>query len=103
MSQLALARELGQHLAGLATDKAERQTPNFRERAEAAILFKLSLGPASGEDCTEFVRSCGIEFADGRALGSVYSGLRRRGLIQVAGHCSRRHGHGTVGLVWRLA
>lgn len=98
---LAQARQAGEIASALATNKAERESPGFRERAENAILAKLAAGPASGEDITDYVRACGVDFADGRALGSIYSSLRRRGLIEVVGHCARRRGHGTAGgLVW---
>lgn len=94
---LAQACAVGQHAAQLATDRAERETPNFRARAEAAILAKLATGPASGEDLTDHVAACGIEFKDGRALGSIYASMRRRGLIVVVGTCPRRRGHGCAG------
>lgn len=94
---LAQARAVGQAAQQLATDRAEREAPGFRERAEAAILARLATGPASGEDCTDYVAACGIQFADGRALGSIYASLRRRGLIVVVGHCARRRGNGGQG------
>ena len=94
---LSQARSTGQAAQKLATDRAERDTPNFSERAEAAILKRLADGPASGEDLTDFVRASGVEFKDGRALGSIFSSLLRRGLIVVIGECKRRRGHGARG------
>ncbi len=95
-------RALGHTGAALATDRAERESPGFTERARALILERLAQGPASGEDCTDYCRERGLQFKDGRALGSVYSSLRRSGLIEEAGSCKRRRGHGTAGgIVWR--
>lgn len=96
------ARGLGHAGAALAADRAERDEPGFSDRARALILQRLSAGPASGEDCTDYCREQGLRFADGRALGAIYASLRRSGLIEVAGHCPRRNGHGTAGgIVWR--
>lgn len=96
-----LSRRLGDRMAGLATDKAERESSGFSARAEAAILAKLQHGPASGEDLTDWVRECGIPFKDGRALGGVIGGMSKRGQIRVVGGCHRRRGHGTAGgLIW---
>ena len=98
---LATARSLGEAASQLATARAERDCPSFSERAEAAILAKLATGPASGEDLTDHVRACGVEFKDGRALGSIFSSLHRRGLIRVKGYCLRRFGHSAAGgRVW---
>lgn len=91
------SRRLGDRMAGLATDKAERESLGFSARAEAAILAKLEHGPASGEDLTDWVRECGVPFKDGRALGGVIGGMSKRGLIRVVGTCNRRNGHGTAG------
>ena len=94
---LTAAREAGQAAQALATDRAEREAPDFRARAEAAILAKLAAGPASGEACTDYVRACGIPLKDGRELGSVYRSLRLRGLVEIVGTCDRAKGHGTGG------
>lgn len=94
---LAQARAAGQAAQELATARAERETPDFRARAEAAILAKLAQGPASAEDLTDHVRAAGIPFKDGRAMGNVYKGMKERGLIRIAGDCFRRNGHGTSG------
>lgn len=93
---LPTARAVGQIAQRLATDKAERDTPNFSARAEAAILAKLAAGPASGEDLTDYVRER-LPMKDGRALGSIYASMNRRGLIRIAGHCLRKKGRGTAG------
>lgn len=98
---LDFSRRLGDRGASLALDKAESECTDFAARAEAAILAKLATGPASGEDCTDYVRDCGVPFKDGRALGAIYASLRKRGLIRVVGTCNRRNGHGTAGgLIW---
>lgn len=94
---LAAARTAGQLGQHLATDRAERETPNFSARAEAAILAKLATGPATAEDITEFVQACGVPMKDGRALGSIYRSMRDRGLIRIVGVCFRKRGHGTAG------
>lgn len=94
---LDFSRRLGDRGAALALDKAERECADFTARAEAAILAKLAKGPASGEDCTDYVRDCGVPFKDGRALGSIYAGLIRSGRIKVVGECKRRRGHGSRG------
>lgn len=99
---LKQARAAGDVGMARATEAAERRTPSFRERAEALILEKLRRGPASGEDITDFVRAA-LPMKDGRALGSIYSSLARRALIEQADTCKRRRGHGTAGgIVWRL-
>lgn len=90
------ARAVGEAAAQLATDKAERDTPNFSARAEAAILAKLATGPASGEDITAYVQSC-VPMKDGRALGSIYRRLKNQGQIRIVGGCLRKHGNGTAG------
>lgn len=101
-SPLAQARAIGQAAAKLAEQRAERATPGFSERAQALILEKLSRGPASGEDITEFVRKV-LPMKDGRALGHAYSTLASQGLIRAVGSCKRRRGHGTAGgIVWSL-
>ena len=98
---LAQARAAGHLAQQLATDRAERECPDFSARARAAILAKLATGPASGEALTDHVRAQGIDFKDGRALGGVIGGMRRRGEIRVVGTCHRAKGHGTAGgLIW---
>lgn len=100
-TRVSAARAAGRIAGQLAADRAEREAPGFSERAEAAILARLAAGPASGEDLTDHVAACGVQFKDGRALGGIYSSLRKRGLIRVAGTCNRRKGHGTAGgLIW---
>ncbi len=97
-------REHGHQAANRATAAAERKVPGFASRAEVMILSRLICGPTSGEDLTDHCREQGLQFKDGRALGSVFAHMRRRGLIAVHGHCARRTGHGTAGgIVWRLA
>lgn len=96
---LATARAVGETAADLATDKAEREAPGFVARAEAAVLAMLAPKGkrASSEDITDYVRLQGVEFKDGRAMGSVFASMNRRKLIRIVGECKRRHGHGTSG------
>lgn len=93
---IATARAVGEVAAQLATDKAERNAPGFVARAEHHVLAKLATGPASGEDITDFVHQF-LEFKDGRAMGTVYASMNRRGLIRIVGDCDRRKGNGTGG------
>lgn len=94
---LAVARSMGEVGMQQAEQAAARVEPSFRERAEALILQKLARGPASAEDCTDYVRAAGLQMADGRALGATYASLRSRGLIHKVADCPRRRGHGTAG------
>ena len=96
---LATARAVGQVAQQLATDRAERDTPGFRERVMAAVLGRLAQGPASGEELTDHVAACGIPFADGRALGGIYGSMKRKGLIRIVPGVDvpRRRGNGTSG------
>jgi hypothetical protein len=102
---LPVAAALGQAGAQLAADRAERHLPGFTERAQAFVVAYLQQhGPASGEAITDACKGAGIVPPDDRAFGAVYQGLARRGVIEVAGWCLRRKGHGTAGgRVWRLA
>lgn len=93
---LATARAVGAVASQLATERADRDAPGFVARAEYAVLAKLATGPASAEDITDYVRQV-VEFKDGRAMGSVYASMNRRGLIRIVGECNRRRGHGTSG------
>ena len=99
---LKQARAVGEIAMKRATAAAERRVPSFADRAQALILEKLKHGPASGEDCTDYVRAA-LPMKDGRALGTCYAVLAKRGLIEQAGACKRKRGHGTAGgIVWRL-
>ena len=100
---LEIARAMGEAGMQRAAEAAERIEPSFTERAAALILEKLKHGPASGEDCTDYVSAAGLKFADGRALGKAYARLAARGLIQQVGSCPRRKGHGGAGgRIWKL-
>ncbi|RZL40153.1 MAG: hypothetical protein EOP35_01725 [Rubrivivax sp.] len=96
---LPTARAVGQVSQQLATDRAERDCPAFRERVRAAVLEKLAAGPASGEDLTDHVAASGIPFADGRSLGGIYGSMKRDGLIRIVPGVDvpRKRGHGTGG------
>lgn len=94
---LAQARAVGEIGAQLAEQRAARETPCFRERAEALILERLAISNASGEECTDHCAASGLKFADGLALGATYASLLKRGLIVKVGECKRRRGRGTAG------
>ncbi len=95
---LAQARAAGQAAQELATARAEREEPDFRARAVAAILERLKQGPASGEALTDYVKASGLTLArNGKELGSYYCRLRKSGAIHVVGPCDRAKGHGTGG------
>jgi hypothetical protein len=95
-ADLATARAVGAVAGQLAADKAEREVPGFAARAEAAVLDKLTKGPASGEDITDHVQQV-VGFGDGRCMGPIFASLLRRGLIVVIGEARRRRGHGSRG------
>lgn len=98
-ADLATARAVGQVAQELATDRAERDAPGFRERVRDAVLDRLAQGPASGEELTDYVAAQGIPFADGRSLGGIYRSMKDGGLIRVVPGVDvpRKHGHGTSG------
>lgn len=83
---------------------AEESCPGFADRAADFVLAFLADGPASGESITDACIAAGIVPHDQRAFGGVYMRLSRRNLIEKAGTCPRRKGHGTSGgVLWRLA
>lgn len=102
---LPVAHTLGALGMQQATSHAERDLPGFSERAGAFVLAYLAEhGISSSELLTDACQLAGIRAADGRAFGSVYRTLARRGLIEFAGYCARAKGHGTAGgRLWMLA
>lgn len=102
---MPIAHALGAIGMRRAADHAERDAPGFSGRAQAFVLTYLAEhGISSSELLTDACQLAGITAADGRAFGSVYRTLARRGLIVFAGYCARAKGHGTSGgRLWRLA
>lgn len=90
----------------ISLERAERSDPEFRQRAEAAILRHLSACPGlqcSGEDLVDIARAHGAVPHSDKAFGAVFQGLARRGLIRTVGFGLRRKGNGTAGArIWGL-
>lgn len=84
--------------------KAEQHVAEFTVRAAVFVVEYLRAhGPTSGEDVTLACREAGIVPHDDRAFGAVYLRLSRSGLIEKAGMCARKRGHGTGGgNIWRV-
>lgn len=99
------ARELGEAGMQLAQQRAEHDDPSFTERAKAFVVRYLhERGACSSEDVTDACKAAGIVPKDDRAFGVVYATLRRHQIIEFAGYCDRRKGHGTAGgRIWRIA
>lgn len=108
MSEKPMTWKQAMELAGAgiqrAADRAEREAPAFIQRAQAFVLIYLEAhGATSSEVVTDACKEAGIKSSDDRAFGAVYQGLAKRGLIEPAGFCLRRKGHGTAGgRLWRL-
>ena len=102
---LEQARALGEAGMAQAQDHAERDEPGFSQRAQAFVLQYLrSRGACSSEDITDACKQAGIVPDEDRAFGGIYATLRRRKMIEFAGYCERRKGHGTAGgRLWRIA
>ena len=77
---------------------------SFRDRASAFVVAYLhEHGATPGETITDAAIVAGIVPHDARAFGPVYMTLARRRVIERAGYCARRKGHGTAGgSVWKL-
>lgn len=83
-----------------ATDAAEKRDPDFRTKAERAMVAHLSTRPdrsAWGEDLTDIARAHGCAPKDDRAFGAVFQSLARRGVIRCVEFGVRRKGRGTAG------
>ena len=78
--------------------------PTFKAQAMRYVVGHLKIhGEASGEDITDACKAAGIVPHDDRAFGSVFQSLVRDGLIECAGFCLRKKGHGTAGgRIWRV-
>jgi hypothetical protein len=95
----------GQQASEACTAKAIRKDPLFAQKAEAAILNHLRIvGHCSGEVLTDLAEAMGAVPHDGRAFGSVFRNLARKGLIVcLRSDLPRKNGHGTSGgKLWGL-
>lgn len=107
-AQLALdftaARARGERAGSRCADKAQAADPEFRSKAERAILTHLqAVGQASGEVLTDVAVAHGARPHDQRAFGPIFMSLSRRGLIRTVGFCMRTKGNGTAGgRIWGL-
>lgn len=107
MTQLTIddAIAAGDRGMAICLAKAERNAPDFVEKAEKAILDHLRIvRQCSGEVLTDIARARGAIPHDDRAFGAVFKGLAKRGLIRSIGFCVRTKGHGTAGgRIWGIA
>lgn len=103
MNQLTLteARAAGEHGMSVSMARAERADPEFKAKAEEAILRHLrTVGEASGEDLVEIAKAHGATPPDDRSFGGIFISLssKSRGLIRcVRSDLPRKRGHGTTG------
>lgn len=106
MNQLALsfparvrtARKLGAEAGERAADRANKELPDFKERAlEFIVRYVRQHGETTGEHATLAAVLAGIRPNDDRSFGPVYLAAIRGGLIHIAGHVPRVRGHGSAG------
>ena len=101
MNQLTIEDAIHAGKVGMSVSFANAQdcNPQFAEIAERAILAHLhAVRQASGEELTELARNHGAVCRDGRAFGSVFKSLSKRGLIRcIRSDLPRKRGHGTSG------
>ena len=98
------AIEAGNQAMEACFDKASKLDPEFKEKAEKAILSHLAIvRQASGETLTEIAKAHGAVPHSDRAFGAIYKGLARRGLIINSGFVPRAKGHGAPGILWGIA
>jgi hypothetical protein len=98
MNQLDLAIHAGQIGMNVSLEAAERSDPDFKGKAQSAILSRLQvLGQATGEQLTDYAKLMGAIPSDDRAFGGVYAGLLKGKRIQVVGYAPRLKGHGSMG------
>ena len=99
-AQMRLALTLGAQGMALSIEAAERRDPEFRAKAESAILRHLSACPGlqcSGEELVEVAR-LHAPCKDGRAFGAIFKSLAHRGLIRcLRSDLPRKYGNGTSG------
>lgn len=96
------ALEAGITSAEACSDAAARRGWDAEGAAEFVLAYLRTHGPTAGE---VLVDKASERYAphDGRAFGSVFLRLKRRGLIETCGFVRRAKGHGSPGLVWQLA
>lgn len=106
--QLTLDDAIAAGEAGMAqaTDAAERKDPEFKTKAEAAILQHLAASPdrcAPGEELVAVARKA-APVKDARAFGAIFKSLAHRGAIRcLRADLPRVHGRGTSGgKLWAL-
>ena len=78
---------------------ADNSGPEFQQRAYefCVSFFRGQQVAKSSEDATEAMIAAGIVPKDKRAMGAVIMKLLKNNMIQYAGACSRRFGHGSRG------
>ncbi len=83
---------------------AQNAGPCFMARAlKFVVSYLREHGEASGEKITDACWDAGIEAHDRRAIGPVLMRLSKDKLIEKAGTCIRKRGHGcSGGNLWRL-
>jgi hypothetical protein len=104
-ASLVTALSAGQHGMAISLESAEKRDPEFKAKAQTAILSHLkAVGQASGEDLTDVARAHGAVPPDSRAFGGIFQALARKGLIRcLRSDLPRRNGHGTSGgRLWAL-
>lgn len=84
---------------------ADHAGERFRRDARAFVLrFLGQVDEATGEAITDACWAAGITAHTAKAMGPVYAGLARDGLIRRVGFAARTKGHGSAGAsVWGLA
>ena len=101
---LSPPRERGREAAERCADKAGRDGFDVGAAQAFVRAWLARHGKQSGEDLVDAAVAAGHAPHDGRAFGPVFAGLVRQRVIECAGYCERRKGHGTAGgRVWRLA
>ena len=101
------AIDAGNRGMSISIESAERRDPEFRAKAERAILAHLAASPLNqcgGEELVEVAR-LHVQVKDGRAFGAVFKSLAHRGLIRcLRADLPRVHGRGTSGgRLWALS
>lgn len=83
--------------------KASRLDPDFKDKAQKAILAHLNeVKQAPGETLTHVAKQAGAVPHNDKAFGAIFQSMARGGLIRKMGYCPRAHGHGAPGPVWGI-
>ncbi len=91
------AIKVGMSRAEGCTRNADRAGFDSTGAADHILSVLRHKGDCSGEELVMQARDAGFVPHDDRAFGSVFAGLKRKGLIATVGNCTRRRGHGTSG------